>query len=347
MQRSFRSAVLSLACLSSATFVGCNADVDKQRQAAADANSSDQTAASKQVTKELEAVKAKLSRDTTGAVIAADLRGCELSDSVITELAQLTTLQQIDLRECALSTDQFKSIVTPLAGLRAVRLSGKGGKTNIEDDGIKALTGCKDLRVLAIDELWCSEDGLKALLGCTQLSELYLAGTLVDDPAMATVAQFKQLKKIRLARTQVSEAGLKSLVGLKLEDLDLSECSQINDAALQVVSQFPTLKRLNLWRVPVSDEGLSKLASLTQLNWYNLDNTLLTDVGLDHLAGMTELTFLHLGSTGVSDAGMPKLLGLKKLKDLKVTRTSVTEEKAKQLSEQLPGLEVQVKYREE
>ncbi len=62
---------------------------------------------------------------------------------------------------------------------------------------------------------------------------------------------------------------------------------------------------------------------------------------------MVELTFLHLGSTGVSDAGMPKLLGLKKLKDLKVTRTSVTEAGAKQLTDAIPGLEVQVKYREE
>ena len=305
------------------------------------------SASSKQVTTALDAVGAKLTRDPKGDVIAADLRGCKLDDAILTEISQLTSLQQLDLRECILSNAQLTIAVKPLAKLKALRLSGKGGATTVDDEGLAALAGCPELRVLAADELWFSEDGLKKLSGCKNLSELYIAQTLIEDAAMPTVASFKQLKKLRLAKTQVSVTGLQALAGLKLEDLDLSECSQINDGAMEAVATFTTLKRLNLWRDPISDAGCSKLAGLTQLTWYNLDNTQLTDAGLDHLAGMTELTFLHLGSTGVSDAGMPKLLGLKKLKDLKVTRTSTTEEGAKLLTEKIPGLEVQVKYRED
>lgn len=298
-------------------------------------------------TPELDRVKAKVARDSSGAVTSVDLRGCSIDDGVIQELSGLASVQQLDLRECVLNNDQLTSLVTPLTKLKAVRLSGKGGATSVDDAGIAALAGCKELRVLAVDELWFSVDGLKKLSSCQQLSELYAAATLLDDAALATVAEFKQLKKLRLAKSQVSHEGLKSLVGLKLEELDLSECSQITDAALEVVAKFPTLKRLNLWRDPVSDAGIAHLAALTQLTWYNLDNTQLTDAGLDHLAGMHELTFLHLGSTGVSDAGVSKLFGLKKLKDLKVTRTSVTEEGAKLIAEKIPGVEVQVKYREE
>ncbi len=339
---------IALACLFALSTVGCDANRSKEVGAPANISATQQPAAvSTQVTKELDAVGAKLARDPQGFIIAADLRGCTLNETVISELAKLTTLQQLDLRECALSNEQLKAMVKPLVALRALRLSGKGGATSVDDDGMVAIAGCTDLKVLAIDELWVSEVGLKALLGCQQLSELYIAGTTVVDDSMTTVAQFKQLKKLRLAKTQISDAGLKALVGLKLEDLDLSECSQVTDAALEVVAQFPTLKRLNLWRDAVSDIGISKLAGLHQLTWYNLDNTQLTDAGLDHLSGMKELTFLHLGSTGVSDAGMPKLTGLTKLKDLKVTRTSVTEAGAKQLTDQLPGLTVQVKYREE
>lgn len=323
--------------------IGCEANRPKE----ATSQKARSNAVVQPATPELDAAGAKLSRDSQDAVIAADLRGCTLGDPVIAELSQLTSLQQLDMRECVLSNDQLKSIVKPLVALRALRLSGKGGATSVDDDGMVAIEDCTELIVLALDELWISEVGLKALLGCKQLSELYLAGTTVVDESMTTVAEFKQLKKLRLARTQISAAGLQELVGLKLEDLDLSECSQVTDAALEVVAQFTTLKRLNLWRDAVSDEGVSKLAGLHQLTWYNLDNTQLTDAGLDHLSGMQELTFLHLGSTGVSDAGMPKLSGLKKLKDLKVTRTSVTEAGAKLLTDQLPGLEVQVKYREE
>ncbi len=295
----------------------------------------------------LEATSAKLTRDAKGEVIAIDLRGCKLDEAVISEIANLTTLQQLDLRECKLSNSELTTAVKPLAKLKALRLSGKGGSTSVDDDGLAVLANCPDLRVLAADEIWFSEQGLKKLSGCKNLVELYIAQTLIEDAAMPTVASFKQLKKLRLAKTQVSATGLKALAGLKLEDLDLSECSQINDGAMEAVATFTTLKRLNLWRDPISDAGFSKLAGLTQLTWYNLDNTQLTDAGLDHLAGMVELTFLHLGSTGVSDAGMPKLLGLNKLKDLKVTRTSTTEAGAKLLTDRIPGLEVQVKYREE
>ena len=303
--------------------------------------------ARKQVTAALEAAGAKLTRDVKGEVISADLRGCKLDDAVLDEIAKLTTMQQLDMRECVLSNSQLTTAVKPLAKLKALRLSGKGAATTVDDEGLAALAACPDLRVLAADELWFSEEGLKKLSGCKNLSELYIAQTLIEDAAMPTLVSFKQLKKLRLAKTQVSVVGLKALAGLKLEDLDLSECSQINDGAMEAVATFTTLKRLNLWRDPISDAGCSKLAGLTQLTWYNLDNTQLTDAGLDHLAGMVELTFLHLGSTGVSDAGMPKLLGLKKLQDLKVTRTSTTEAGAKLLTEKIPGLEVQVKYREE
>ncbi len=344
-------------CLIYASLAGCDSKTNKSAETPS--AKKEQTADSKpqpatepatkspQSTSAIEGAGAKLTRDASGQVTVVDLRGCKLSESVINEVAQLTTLQQLDLRECALSNAQLTTMVKPLSKLKAVRLSGKGGATSVDDEGLVVLAGCPDLRVLAADELWFSEDGLKSLTGCKNLSELYISATLIEDAAMPTVASFKQLKKLRLARTTVSSTGLKSLADLKLEDLDLSECSQINDDAMDDVAKFTTLKRLNLWRDPVSDVGCSKLAGLKQLTWYNLDNTQLTDAGLDHLSGMTELTFLHLGSTGVSDAGMPKLLGLTKLKDLKVTRTAVTEEGAKLLSDKIPGLEVQVKYREE
>ncbi len=232
-----------------------------------------------QVTKSLEAVGAKLSRDSKGEVIGADLRGCKLDDAVIGELSKLVTLQQLDLRECVLNNAQLTAAVQPLAKLKALRLSGKGAATTVDDEGLAVLANCPDLRVLSADELWFSEDGLKKLSGCKNLSELYIAQTLIEDAAMPTVATFKQLKKLRLAKTQVSVTGLKALAGLKLEDLDLSECSQINDGAMEAVAAFTTLKRLNLWRDPISDAGCSKLAGLTQLTWYNLDNTQLTDAG--------------------------------------------------------------------
>jgi hypothetical protein len=333
-------------------FVGCDAtkvdpSTNKATTTGVQSASQQSNSSPGQATPALDEAQAKIVRDAKGEVTSVDLRGCQLSEAVLKEIASLSSLQQLDLRECNLNNEQFATAVKPLTKLKALRLNGKGGATSVDDNGISALAGCTDLRVLSVDEIWISLNGLKHLEGCKQLSELYAKESTLDDESMAVLAQFKQLKKLRLAKTSVSPVGMRALEGLKLEELDVSECTGINDQALQIIGKFTTLKRLNLWRDAVSDTGLGQLAGLTGLTWYNLDNTQLTDAGLDHLAGMAELTFLHLGSTGVSDAGMPKLLGLKKLKDLKVTRTSVTEAGAKLIEEKIPGVQVQVVYRED
>ncbi len=148
------------------------------------------------------------------------------------EVAGLAGLQQLDLRECAVSNEQLGRMVKPLTKLKALRLSGKGAVTTVDDEGLAALAGCTDLRVLAVDELWFSDKGLKHISGCKNLSELYAAGTLLDDAAMTVLGEFKQLKKLRLAKTSVSAVGLAALGDLKLEELDLSECaSSIDDAS--------------------------------------------------------------------------------------------------------------------
>ncbi len=211
-------------------------------------------AADQQASPALDAAGAKVTRDAKGSITAVDLRGCKVEEAVQEEVAKLANLQQLDLRECAVSNDQLARMVKPLSKLKALRLSGKGAVTTVDDDGIAALAACSDLRVLAVDELWFSDKGLKHLSGCKNLSELYAAGTLLDDAAMTVLEEFKQLKKLRLAKTSVSAKGLAALTDLKLEELDLSECaSSIEDAAMEPLSKFTTLKRLNLWRDPVSD----------------------------------------------------------------------------------------------
>jgi len=57
----------------------------------------------------------------------------------------------------------------------------------------------------------------------------------------------------------------------------------------------------------VTDAGLKELASLTQLQTLDLDNTKVTDAGLKELAGLKQLRELHLSGTKVTDAGVQEL----------------------------------------
>ncbi len=71
--------------------------------------------------------------------------------------------------------------------LQVLRLSGKNGKTTVDDEGMAHLAGLANLKVLGLDFLWISGDGLKQLAGLKNLEELFLSKTLVDDDALAAL----------------------------------------------------------------------------------------------------------------------------------------------------------------
>ena len=317
----------------------------------------------------LEAAGAKLTKDRDGLVVEVDFVGSNAGDNPLEHLAGLqavrklrlnetgvtdagmvlvakaSTLQDLDLRGCKISNAALEPLAA-LTGLKALRLSGKSGATNVDDDGMIHVGKLTNLKALLLDYLWVGDAGLEALKDLKDLEELYLAGTLVGDDCTERLKQFPKLRKVRLSQaSSLSAVGLEHLAGITtLEDLDLSENSQIFDEGLTHLSGLTALKRLNLWRVQIGDTGVEKLKGLTALEWLNLDNTMLSDAGLPFLKDMTELTFLHLGSTSVTDEGLSNLEGLTKLKDLKVTRTNVTETGVASLKKKLPNTQIQLVY---
>lgn len=272
------------------------------------------------------------------------LNGVDLTDAHIEALANSKTITNLDLRGCAVS-NEWLQFISSMSQVKALRLSDASGKAQFDDDGLKHLSGLKNLKVLVLDEAWLSEAGL-AHLPKDNLSELYLKNSGAGcDEAVVTFKQFPKLKKLRLAMTQFSDAGLEGLKEVKtLEELDISECGLISDAGMESVGQMKSLTKLNLWRVQITDTGIEKLAALTNLKWLNLDNTQLADDGTAHLKGMKQLEFLHLGSTLITDDGLAALTGLTTLKDLKVTRTGVTEAGVEELKKSLKDTEIQLKY---
>lgn len=306
----------------------------------------------------VEVASAKMSTDAPFFDLVASLpsvRTVNLADSAITDesaplFAKLpASLTSLDLRDCQLS-DTFVDTLLPFKDLRSLRFSGKNGKTLIADPGITKLAELKNLKVLALDDLWVSTAALTALKPLTNLEELYLRGTLADDESCKVIASFPKLRKLRLARTQVSDVGLESLSTIKtLEELDLSEISVITNAGMDHLAKLTSLKKLNLWRVQVSDEGILKLATLTRLESLNLDNSPMSNGGLPVLKNMNSLVFLHLGSTQLTDAAAPSLFHLKNLKELNITRTALASSASAvaELTKQLPNTKIRTEYVEQ
>ncbi len=304
----------------------------------------------------------------TGAIESADFSRVEMSDMLAEELAKVDTLtqlvirqssltdagwaslsqlqglQNLDLRECPIGDQQLITLTTSMLKLRSVRLSGKLGNCDVTDAGTEFLKKQEQLKLLALDGVKIGSRTVAQVENCKNLSELYLAGTMIDDAGLVSLSKLSELKKLRLAQTEVSSAGLAGLAGLVLEELDLSECSKIDDAALTTLGKLTTLKRLNLWSTSVSDAGMQHVSQLGRLQWLNLDNTKITDASLPLLRNLGELSFLHLGSTSVSDAGLPELQSLKALKQLIVTRTQVTQSGVDALQKLMPAVDIQLQY---
>jgi hypothetical protein len=274
------------------------------------------------------------------ALASVVLAGTDADDGALVPLGNIATLKNLDLRDCPV-TNAGLAHLAGLENLAALRLSGKSGKTTVDDDGMAHVAKLRSLRALMLDFLWVSEAGLETLLPLEKLEDLTLAQTLVGDEALPVIARFPALKRLRLAKTSVTGEGLAALEKLdRLADLDVSECVSIDDAALEPIGRLTGLERLNLWRVPVGDAGVAHLAALVKLRWLNLDNTQLTDAGLAALAGMQELAFLHVGSTAVSNAGLDRLAALAGLRELHLTRTAVDAAGGAALRARLPAAKV-------
>ena len=268
------------------------------------------------------------------------LAGTDADDAALVPLGTISTLKNLDLRDCPVSNAGLAHL-TGLENLAALRLSGKSGKTTVDDAGMEHVAKIGSLRAVMLDFLWVSEVGLETLVPLEKLEDLTLAQTLAGDEAVPVIARFPKLKRLRLAKTGITGAGLAALEPLtNLRDLDISECASLDDAALEPIGRLTALERLNLWRVPVGNAGIAHLAPLVKLRWLNLDNTLLSDAGLAALAGMKDLAFLHVGSTAVSNAGVDQFAALPALREIFITRTAVDAAGAETLRRRLPDAKV-------
>lgn len=106
------------------------------------------------------------------------------------------------------------------------------------------------------------------------------------------------------------------------------------------------IKWVDLARTKITDAGLASVGELKSVTRLHLENTGVTDAGLDQLKNLAQLEYLNLYGTKVTDAGVMKLTGLKNLKKIFLWQTQVTEAGAKKLEAALPGLAVNIGWKE-
>ena len=122
-----------------------------------------------------------------------------------------------------------------------------------------------------------------------------------------------------------------------------NKANEIFPSLLPISKQIVWLK---LGFSNIGDKDLENISKMEHLVRLGLENTLVTDKAIKNLKNLKYLEYLNLYGTKITDEGLKDLYNLKNLQNLYVWQTQVTEKGIAALKQKLPGLEVDIGWKE-
>jgi internalin A len=272
----------------------------------------------------VDALGGKVDRNAAGEAIAVHLRGAWVSDTELLDLAQLPTLERLDLSH-----------------------------TRITDEGLLHLKPAKQIKELNLyyaEQI--TDQGMTAIREWRNLTRLNVRGTRISDGTLAIAGGLTQLVSLDIAYTQFTDNGLDALVTLtQLKELSIGR-SRLNKSALEVLRLLPTLEYLDLGGphpgpggvretggTPMPDDVPQAIAALTKLRVLKLSYCQIGAEGLRILSSLDQVEKLALeGSPRVDDQALMELAKWRRLKYLDVQGTKVTREGIRAFEKARPGI---------
>jgi serine/threonine protein kinase len=130
---------------------------------------------------------------------------------------------------------------------------------DVDDEGLKFLSGLDKLLVLRLSETNVTDEGVACLGGLTSLPVLDLSYTKVTDAGLKHLKNMKGLKQLDLANTNITDLGLAQVKRLRgLQFLGLY-ATGVTDAGLKTLSRLKNLQFLGLYGTKVTDAGVAGL----------------------------------------------------------------------------------------
>jgi internalin A len=285
-----------------------------------------------------------VARDAQGNVTEVSLKGSWIMDSDLLTLAEIPTLQKLDLSHTRITDLGFQHLkklanVTE-ANLYYAELLG--------DEALAAMKSWKNLKKLNVRGTKVTDAGLANLAGLP-IETLDVGYSLFTDGGFEHLSALPKLTTIAVGGNKVSDVGLNTLRTLtELRSLDLSGAQRtdsglwaaiITDRGVDSLIQLQNLQILNLRGSKVTDAGAGKLGKLQQLKELNLGDTALSAKGLGFLKDLPSLERLGLaGLSRLTDDVVDTLAAMKSLRWLDVSGTAISEAGADRLRTRKPDL---------
>ena len=277
--------------------------------------------------------------------VLVDLSGSDVSLTLGAGIAQLNTLQMVDLHQTGLhgvlpqSLGGLQSLLslslyeTALSGTIPAGIDSLGSLSALDLDTTR-ITGTipaslGNLSKLTFLQLYNSglSGSLPLELGeLSKLQYLSLSSTSISGYLPAGMAKMQSLRVLHLGGCRLSGSLPHGLLGnlSALEELDLTE-TNINGTLPADIGDMHSLRTLELSRTQISGVLVPELGRLRGLRVLDLATTHISGTLTSELGGMASLQTLALGQTRISGTLNPAALGgLTSLKEFSMASTSVS-----------------------
>jgi len=264
----------------------------------------------------------KIERDSSGNIVAINLRGSWVNDTELMTLASLPYLERLDLSHTRISDE----------GLLLLKSAPRISDLNlyyaeqITDQGMAAIKDWKHLKRLSLRGTRISDGTLEIVSHLTQLEALDIANTPVTDDGLDYLITLTSLKEFSLGRRRLADNLIEVLRLLPtLTYLDLSgprsadrpdmvfgnrsgESGSMDEKATRAISELKHLRVLKLGYSNISADGLKILRGLIQLEKLGLEVCArIDDDAAAELANWKSLKYLDLQETKVTPKGLDAL----------------------------------------
>ena len=175
-----------------------------------------------------------------GTIIKIDMRKGSADNKLLTHIAKLTEVRQLDLSNCEIDDEGLRLIShLPLTELWLQ-------STHISDASAETLSMMPTIDFLQLNSTALTDAFLRDLQSLPRLQDLGLRGTEITGDGMRYLSRHPKLSELDLYHTSVDDSGVDLLTNCpSISKLGLS-MTQVTDAVFAHLEGFPKLTKADL-----------------------------------------------------------------------------------------------------
>lgn len=247
------------------------------------------------------------------------LNASRLGDAGFTQISRFRELKDLSITINRPVTRERFGRLARLEKLESLRIFGSG----VSDESLEALEGFSSLKDLTLHSTLATGKGFSKLAASGRLRKLRLSGSPVDDAGMLEICRIESLEHLDLGDSNVTRNGLAALKSLeRLQSFRIGARTNVYNP-LSHLSERVSLRMLDFSNPadhprPFNDEDAKALARHKELQTVCLDDSDVTDKTVALLATLPELEYVGLSNTVISEEGLRILKAMKRLKGVRL-----------------------------